>query len=144
MPFFSASELVDEIIGDDDESYEEDYYDEECEDYYSPYNERPPTKPDPEPEPEPIEHVTQEPLLEPTKIYCNVCGIEVAKELFKAHEQSKKHRGILVDRKIEENREKQRIAEEERIRAATLILKQVFSNTGIIERVSINCIMILF
>ena len=123
----SARALVSELIGDSDESSheEDDYYDEDCDEYYSPFAAPPPVKPEIVQEvavekvesPEPVKKLIE-------KFFCDVCNAHFPIALERGHEASKKHKGALVDFKIKLAQEKSVI----KLREEAAKRKQLFEN----------------
>lgn len=99
-----ATALLNQLEGDsEDDFYEDDdYFDEDCEEFYSPYAPPPPIAPEPEPIPE-IEII---PTTKPIKmVLCDICQIEIPKTVLATHLTSKKHRSSAVDQKLNQIQE---------------------------------------
>mmetsp|Transcript_46977 Transcript_46977/g.71828 ORF Transcript_46977/g.71828 Transcript_46977/m.71828 type:complete len:613 (-) Transcript_46977:21-1859(-) len=130
----SASSLVATLVGfsDEDDDYE-DYFDEDCEDLYSPYAEPPPIAPPVEEEVK-LEEIVPRPKKHKKRITCEVCQIEIPEDSLRAHEGSKKHKGVVMNKKILLNQQKAEEEMRKRINKGTEIFDQVFSE-NVIEAV---------
>ena len=117
---FSATSLVDYLYGEDidcSEEYEYEEY-EECEESNELSIE------------ECIEYETSK-VLEVEKVLCEICQILVSKDDFSKHEESKKHRGAILDAKIDEIRKNYN----ELLEHHTIIWNSVFQYQNLIEKV---------
>ena len=129
MPY-SASALVSELIGDSSE----DYYSEEDEYYDEYYDDIIPS----------IKKKEQISVVKPLEmVMCDVCRIDIPVATYEGHKNSKKHRGAMVDHKIEVNREKQRLKAEALQRIAMKLFVELCSHENIMEKVLIMIFIVV-